>query len=259
MCFNFFAYSPVFSGIVFLLILDTVYVLLTDRCRNLGAYLPIVMAGMLMIAIYTRATAVHWAFVLVSAILVAWCAAFCVCCILIMTGRRQDHGRAAKHLIVLGAPLRDGKLSRTLLKRLDAAAACMRVRADITAAILCGGKTTRQGVSESHAMRDYLVGQGMDAQRLITESVSYNTQESFAQLRKLLFDTREIIVITSDFHMRRARWIARDYGFIAYGQGIRSAKDILFNHLLRETCSIIKYGAYRFLRGGSKRNQHRAD
>jgi vancomycin permeability regulator SanA len=259
MCFNFFAYSPVLSGIALLLMLDTVYVLLTDRCRNIGAYLPLVMAGMLMIAIYTRALTMYWVSVLVSAVLVLWCVVFCVCCILIMTVKRDDHKKAAKHLIVLGAPLRDGKLSRTLMKRLDAAAVCMRDRAEITAAILCGGKTTQHTVSESHAMRDYLVQQGIDAERLITEPFSHNTQESFAQLRKLLPDTQEIIVITSDFHVRRVRWIARDYGFVARGNGIPSAKDILFNHLLRETCSIIKYGIGRFLRGGSKGHQHRAD
>lgn len=89
-------------------------------------------------------------------------------------------------------------------------------------------------------MADYLMARGVAAERLIRERRSTSTEENLVFSRRMLEeqgvdDTGSIIVVTSDFHVRRALGIARKAGFSkVFGVGAGTPLYLRFNAWLRE-------------------------
>lgn len=76
--------------------------------------------------------------------------------------------------------------------------------------ILCGGTPPGHPQSVAAAMADFLVSQGVPRDRLMLEESSQNTFENAQQAARLLpreyvGTGRPVVLVTSDFHMYRAR------------------------------------------------------
>ena len=72
--------------------------------------------------------------------------------------------------------------------------------------VLCGGQRW-QGVSEAEAMRTYLLARGVAPELLTLENASRTTAENASFCAALLAERgiSRIALVTSDFHMKRAR------------------------------------------------------
>ena len=66
-------------------------------------------------------------------------------------------------------------------------------------------------------MYDYLVNKGMDAGRLLLEDQSRNTIENIENARALIGDGHRTAVVTSDYHLARARVLMERGGLDACG------------------------------------------
>ena len=66
-------------------------------------------------------------------------------------------------------------------------------------------------------MYDYLVNKGMDAGRLLLEDQSRNTIENIENARALIGDGHRTAVVTSDYHLARARVLMECGGLDACG------------------------------------------
>lgn len=170
------------------------------------------------------------------------------------------------YVIVLGAGVRDDGLSKTLKLRLDKAAEYAAENPE-SVLVLSGAQGAGEPVAEAQAMQAYLSEQGITEEQMILEDRSYSTLENIVYSRLLIEADREakkaqwqkertgnvfpamqvadkpvrIGIITSNFHLYRARMIARKQGLTDV-RGIASESDrILFVHFcLRDSLAILK-------------------
>ena len=163
--------------------------------------------------------------------------------------RRELH--PADCIVVLGARIHpDGRLSRMLLWRCERAMELWR-DGYAAALILCGGRCGDAPCSEAQAMAEDLQDRGLPRAQIHLEDASENTMENLRNARQIMAAqgwTRAIIV-TSDYHLQRALWMARDLGMQAWGAGAKSNPRPLkrIKARSRECISWILYFWHRFL------------
>lgn len=145
------------------------------------------------------------------------------------------------YLVVLGAGLRpDGTPSESLRLRLDAARDYLDANPD-TRCIVSGGQGLGEIRTESDAMHDYLVQQGVSEGRITLESRSTTTAENILYSRELLPEGTSVGVVTNDFHLYRALRLAEKNG-LAGAHGLAAPSNPLYlpHALLRECAAIVK-------------------
>ena len=125
-------------------------------------------------------------------------------------------------LIVLGAGLRNDAPSRVLRTRLNAAINYLETR-EAVPIIVSGGLGQGQTITEAQAMFNYLSARGVDENLIWMEGASTSTYENLAFSRKLLeergidIENATIAVVSNEFHLYRAKLIARNAGLSAIG------------------------------------------
>lgn len=145
----------------------------------------------------------------------------------------RDVARAprAQAALVLGAQvLPDGRLSPMLADRVAVGAALYR--AGRVRKVLVSGDHGRRGYDEVNAMRRALLDLGVPERDLFTDHAGFDTWDSVVRARKV-FAVRSALVVSQEFHLPRAVWLARRAGLEASGvqadlqtyggQGARSA------------------------------------
>jgi len=154
-------------------------------------------------------------------------------------------------IIVLGAQVKpDGELSLQLKWRLDAAVKAYQ--AAPCWVVTCGARGSNEPIEEAYAMRDYLIEQGIPAERILTDAASFNTRQNIDHAVALLADKEvdKVAVVTSDYHVPRALALAEDAGLDACGIGAPTKLGMRFwvkNHG-REALAWIKYWGQKYLR-----------
>ncbi|MGV9670728.1 YdcF family protein [Gordonia sp. NPDC003504] len=108
-------------------------------------------------------------------------------------------------IVILGFGLSpQGTMAPELIKRL--AAGKLQAQADPTAPIVVTGGKPQNGVTEAAAMRTWLVDNGIDASRIVTEDRSVSTMSN-AQNSATILAARginSVVLVTSPNHIRRA-------------------------------------------------------
>lgn len=110
---------------------------------------------------------------------------------------------ASAPIVVLGNGLNpDGSVHPNLRNRLLAAKQLADARP--TAPVLVSGGVTGQGHVEAEVMRDWLLAEGVSAQRIILEPRAGSTVQNARFSRALLPAATSVIIVTSDNHLSRA-------------------------------------------------------
>lgn len=154
---------------------------------------------------------------------------------------RLGHADAA---LVLGSKVElDGRPSARLRARLDRALELYR--AGYFPRVVVSGGVGKEGFDEGAVMRDYLVANGMPAERIIVDSHGDNTLASALNLRAIA--EREhitsVMAVSQYFHLPRTRLILHKQGFgTVYTTGPRffEWRDVYSS--LRETAGYVEYG-----------------
>lgn len=174
--------------------------------------------------------------------------------------------QSTDYVIVLGAQVRGDKLSRTLEYRLEKALQYAEVHPN-TVLVLSGGQGPGEDISEASAMYEYLKEHGVPEYQMIKEENSRSTYENLVYSQILISererDRRALIkelmaasgylvppddevtirvgIITSNFHVLRAKGIAKKIG-LPNISGIAAKSDpVLFIHFcVRECFAILK-------------------
>ena len=151
----------------------------------------------------------------------------------------------------VGAQVQGDGPSLTLKKRLDKALEFLQAHPDRTV-IVSGGQGPDEAHTEASVMAQYLLAHGADASQILEEPQASNTRENLLFSAKLAeeagFDTSRVLIVTSDFHMCRAKYIARTLGMEPYGLSSGTWPWILkLNYTLREVFAFCKavYQAHR--------------
>lgn len=124
--------------------------------------------------------------------------------------------------VVFGAGLDHGRPSPYLAHRLDAAAALYRAHKVTT--LLVTGDNGRTGYNEPAAMRAYLGGEGVPAARVVLDYAGFDTWDSCARARRI-FGVDRAVLVSQDFHIRRALALCRAAGVRSYGIGVPERHD----------------------------------
>lgn len=148
-------------------------------------------------------------------------------------------GTSVKAILILGSGTPNCAASPTLIARLDQGLVQAQ-RWPEAKVVVSGGQDFGLRCQEADIMADYLVARGLTADRLVREGRSTSTEENMVFSRRLLEGQgiaagEPVVVVTSDFHVRRAERIARKAGFgEVFGVGAGTPLYLRFNAWLRE-------------------------
>lgn len=138
-------------------------------------------------------------------------------------------------IIVLGAGLIRGKVPPLLAGRLERGLQAQRDDGGRPTIIASGGQGVDEPFPEGVAMREYLIGQGADPDRVVAETESSNTWENLRFSRRLLPEPESpVLVVTSSYHVFRTALLTRSLGMQAHVVGARTAWYFLPSAVLRE-------------------------
>ena len=145
------------------------------------------------------------------------------------------------YVVVLGTRVLDGGPGRVFARRLDAARAYLDENPQ-TRAVVCGGQGLDETHSEARVGRDYLIGRGIAADRIVLEPRSRSTAENLRFAAELIDPARDTVgIVTSDFHMARSLFLARKLGVEhACGIAVKSPERLPMNSIVRESFAWIK-------------------
>lgn len=162
--------------------------------------------------------------------------------------RDDSEAERARYIIILGSGLKQGdQLPVTLRQRVDTGLTYWQKHQDCKI-IVSGGQGVDETVPEAVAMRNYLLLQDVPASAILLESRSTSTYENLLFSRQVMeadgyYDSGmyKAIIVTSNYHMYRARYIAGQLGYTVYG-GISSPSPLskLPISMLREYLALIK-------------------
>lgn len=148
------------------------------------------------------------------------------------------------YVIVLGARLYGDMPSPALSERLIIAAQYLDSYPHVPV-VVSGGQGPGEYVTEAFAMEEYLIDRGISQNRIIQENQSTNTFEnlkfSLENIRQK--DQREdlkVLIVSNDFHLFRAKMLARRLGVKPYGLPAKTPPSIVARSYVREYFAVIK-------------------
>ena len=147
-------------------------------------------------------------------------------------------------VVVLGAQVYGDNPSLMLKKRLDKAKDYLDSHPQAVV-FVAGGQGTDEAYPESQVMEAYLLERGVEPGRVIREEKSHNTRENLLNSKRIAesmgMKTDRVLLITSAFHLCRAKYIAKTIGLEPCGLGCEAPPKILeLNYLLREVFAFVK-------------------
>ena len=186
-----------------------------------------------------------WSRILIALTALGMAAVFGSMGLIIAQGRDDEMPqKAPEFVVVLGAQINGDQPSLTLKKRLDRAFEYMTEHPQATV-FVSGGQGPDETQTEASVMAAYLERRGIAPERIVREEQASDTRENLifsaelAQARGV--DTGSVLIITSDFHMARAKYIARTLGMTPYGLTSATVPWVLkVNYELREVFAFVK-------------------
>ena len=125
-----------------------------------------------------------------------------------------NHPEKPNMVVVLGCQLWGEDPSPMLQKRLDKAYELLEQYPDIPV-IVTGGQGDDEVISEGEAMKRYLLKRGISEDRIIVEDKSTSTYENIRnafEITDSMGYSRDLTIVSSDYHVYRAGLIARTLG-----------------------------------------------
>ncbi|KOX30834.1 MULTISPECIES: SanA/YdcF family protein [unclassified Streptomyces] len=125
--------------------------------------------------------------------------------------------------VVFGAGLWKGRPTPYLAHRLDTAAELYRTGK--VRVLLVTGDNSRTAYDEPSAMRAYLTERGVPDGRIVSDYAGFDTWDSCVRARKV-FGVDRAVLVTQDFHVKRAVALCGRAGVDAYGVGAAEPHDL---------------------------------
>lgn len=162
----------------------------------------------------------------------------------IFVSANENHNKKPDYIMVLGGGISGRNMLLVQLQRTQEALKYIRENPGIKV-IVSGGQGSGEDISEAESMRIYLVQHGVKNEDIIKEEKSENTVENMKYTKKILdkIDGRkniQLAIVTSDFHIFRAKFLAKRYGFQVEGIPAPVNYLLLPNYCAREYFGVIK-------------------
>ena len=113
-------------------------------------------------------------------------------------------------VLVLGCKVQsDGELSHMLNDR-------MEVGVDVYFALADDGDHGTEEYNEVYAMKQFAIGQGIESSEIFMDHAGFSTYESIYRAKEI-FGAERILIVTQEYHLYRALYIAEAMGLEAWG------------------------------------------
>ena len=180
---------------------------------------------------------IFYALVCLGLVLCLLCSAF-----LYIFGKADTATYKEEYLIVLGCSINGSEPSQSLVRRLDKALEYLDKNHDCRI-IVTGGQGEDEDMPEAEAMARYLIKNGIDESRIIKETKSTSTTESFMYANKAVDGDLAIssaVFITNDFHIYRANSLAKLQGLRLNHLSAKTPLPSLIPAYLRENLALVQ-------------------
>lgn len=118
-------------------------------------------------------------------------------------------------ILVLGASVRsDGTPSPMLRDRLDQG--ILLYFDGLTNKLLMSGDHSEDNYDEVNTMKKYAINSGVKSSDIFMDHAGLNTYDSMYRLKNV-FGANKVVIVTQEYHLYRAVYIARKLGLDAYG------------------------------------------
>lgn len=138
-------------------------------------------------------------------------------------------------ILVLGCKAYADHPSEMLKYRLDKA---LDVYHKIGTKLILSGDHGKKDYDEVNVMRDYLLEEGVSSKDIFLDHAGFNTYDSLYRA-KYVFDVKKVIIITQEYHLYRALYLANQLGIEAIGIPADNLpyKSIMLKNEIREILS----------------------
>lgn len=142
--------------------------------------------------------------------------------------RLLDAGTAARLdgidcILVLGCEVKpDGNPSYMLEDRLKQAYEIYRIRYEetgIKTKIIVSGDHGQTSYDEVNAMKERLKAMGVESSDIFMDHAGFSTYDSMYRASEI-FGVKKMVIVSQEYHLYRAIYIARTLGIDAYGSGM---------------------------------------
>jgi len=163
---------------------------------------------------------------------------------IIWTGARDESNRTVDFVVLLGAGLQGDIIPETLRNRIDKCVTYLRLHSEAKL-IASGGQGIGEAITEAEAMKRYLESKGISKDRIFTENQATSTFENLSYSKKILdqkFGSSgyTVMIATNDFHMFRAKMLAKRLGLVAYGMPASTWWGSFPSNCIREYFAVVK-------------------
>jgi len=231
-------------------ILDTVILSTLANIANVGVLLPGIIGFILvLLGINSEYRIVNLSLnskrigIFFKILFMVWILSFVIIESILIFSSRSEEKADVDYLMILGAGVHGKELSLTLLERMEKGITYLKDNPKVSV-IVSGGRGVGEEITEAEAMKRYLVDHGIEEYRIITEEKSTSTMENFKYTKKILLKKTNrklrILIVTNDFHIPRAKLLAKRNGFIPYGMPSKTHWSILLNCYIREYFAVLK-------------------
>lgn len=163
----------------------------------------------------------------------------------ILAGQQPKANGKNKYAIILGTKVSGETPSLSLQYRIDSALEYAK-RYPYVKLILSGGQGPGEDITEAESMRRFLLKNGIEEKRLLLESESTSTYENIRFSVKLIPDSVDrVTIITSDYHLARAKKVAGKLGFQTDVVVARTPKVVERRLKSREKIALLKVMIFR--------------
>jgi SanA protein len=127
----------------------------------------------------------------------------------------EARGMDADCIMVLGARVfKDEKPSLMLNDRLEKGVELYNL--GVSDRLLMTGDHGRLEYDEVNAMKAYAINQGIEADTVFMDHAGFSTYESMFRAKEV-FEVKRMIVVTQEYHLYRALYLANELGIESYG------------------------------------------
>lgn len=241
-------YTLILIGVVG--ILDTLALILYGSGINVGIIFPMLIGMALIMYSYLKIKGIKLfkdnskLLLLVKTCVAIFTVTFVLMQLYLLSGTKSEIDKKADYLLILGSGLVNERITLTLKERLDQGLIYLNKYPDVKV-VVSGGKGLNETISEAKAMSRYLIENGIDEKRIILEDKSTSTFENMLYTKQELKlktgkDDLSIMVVTNDFHIKRAKLLAKRCGFIPYGLPCKTPWQVFINNYSREYFAYVK-------------------
>jgi uncharacterized SAM-binding protein YcdF (DUF218 family) len=133
----------------------------------------------------------------------------------------SKHKESSDYLVILGAGIRGEVPSMALYQRLYASLEYIEMNPKVKI-VVSGGQGPGESITEATAMEKFLIDHGVAKGQIIKEEKSTSTLENLKFTTEILKELEkseniEVTIVTNNFHMFRAKFLAQRQGLKVYG------------------------------------------